>query len=352
MSTKQLGQIVVVMLAVLACNLNLPGNGAENVQPQRTTIIVYTALENDQLERYLAAFQREHPNITVNIVRDSTGIITERLLSEGEATQADVVWGLAATSLVLAHAQGLLQPYAPAGLEQIDSRFRDLSNPPSWVGIDVWMSAFCVNTNRLQELNLPMPKSWDDLLNPVYQGHLVMPNPNSSGTGFMSISGLLQLKGRDKGWEYLDNLHRNMGVYTHSGSKPCRLAGAGEYPIGISFGYRGVIQKESGEPIEVIFPTEGSGWEMEANALIKKSSINTASRTFLDWAISDNAMREYAQGFAITGARTDQPVPDGFPSNPVTQLIDNNFDWAAANRQTILAEWVNRYDEKSEPREE
>ena len=55
--------------------------------------------------------------------------------------------------------------------------------------------------------------------------------------------------GEQKGWEYLENLHENIAFYSHSGSKPCKLAGTGEFPMDISFGYRGITQKKKGEPI-------------------------------------------------------------------------------------------------------
>lgn len=323
---------------------------AESAAADKGEITVYTALEDDQIEGYLKVFKESYPNIKVNTVRDSTGVITARLLAEGKDTPADAVWGLAATSLLLADKDGLLEPYAPAGLDKVDAKFRDSKNPPHWIGIDVWMSAFCVNTVEAKKLKLDMPASWEDLLKPEYKGHLVMPNPNSSGTGFLSVAAILQLMGEEKGWEYLDKLHENIGQYTHSGSKPCKMAGTGEYAIGISFDYRALKQKADGEPIEAIFPKEGSGWEMEANALIKKTTINPAAKTFLDWAITPDAMKQYAQSYSITSVKTDVLVPAGFPGEPSAQLIKNDFEWAAANRENILAEWLKRYDAKSEPK--
>ncbi len=358
MSTRRSFRLVllaVLALALAACVTVVPaGDAAAPAAPATSaddnTIVVYTAIEDDQLERYLKPFYAEHPEIEVQIVRDSTGIVTAKLLAEKDNPQADLIWGLAATSLLVLEAEGMLEPYAPAGLERIEPRFRDADNPPSWVGIDVWMTAFCVNTVELEANGLPMPTSWADLIDPVYRGHLVMPNPASSGTGFLSVSAILQLFGEEAGWEYLDALHENMGQYTHSGSKPCRLAGAGEYTIGISFDYRAVIQAAAGEPVVGVYPSEGSGWEMEANALIKKPVIKDAAKTFLNWAISDAAMREYAVSYGITAAPTGLPIPEGFPADPVAQLAENDFVWAALNRDRILAEWIARYDAKSEPR--
>ena len=83
--------------------------------------------------------------------------------------------------------------------------------------------------------NLPIPTDWNDLTKPVYKGHVIMPNPNSSGTGFLDVSSWIQLKGEDAAWKYMDALHENISRYTHSGSAPCKLAARGETAIGVSF---------------------------------------------------------------------------------------------------------------------
>lgn len=344
--------VFIVVLLVASCSTPTDqGNDVAGTSPGvAETITVYTALEDDQLKDYLSLFEKEHPEINVNIVRDSTGIVTAKLIAEKDNPQADVVWGLAASSLLLADQQGLLEPYAPAGLDRVKPQFRDDRDPPHWVGIDAWMSAFCVNTIEAENNGLPIPQSWEDLTDPVYQNHIVMSNPASSGTGYLSVAAILQLKGEEEGWAYLDALHNNIAQYMHSGSKPCKAAGTGEYPIGISFGYRATKQKEAGEPIEPVFPTEGSGWDIEANALVKKAEIKPAAKTFLDWAITPGVSDKYAQNFAVTAVPTDVPIPEGFPPDPTQQLIQNDFQWAAENRDRILEEWTKRYDSKSEPR--
>jgi iron(III) transport system substrate-binding protein len=330
-------------LAVGLVLITLPARAAEE-------ILVYTALEDDQIPRYLESFKKLHPDITVKIVRDSTGIVTAKLLAEKANPQADLVWGTAATSLLVLDQEGMLAPHTPKGVEKVPSQFKDNRHPPQWVGIDAWMTGFCVNTVETKAKKLPIPTSYADLLKPVYKGQLVMPNPASSGTGFLTVSAILQLMGEQKGWDYLDKLHQNMAVYTHSGSKPCKQAGAGEFPIGISFGYRGIQEKAKGAPIETVFPKEGSGWDLEANALMKKATIKPAARIFLDWAIGESAMREYAKSYAVVSIPTGQAIPEGFPKEPLKQMIKNDLNWAAKNRERILGEWAKRYDAKSEPK--
>ena len=311
-------------------------------------ITVYTALEDEQVSAYLEVFNTEYPDITVNVVRESTGIITAKLLAEKNNPQADVVWGTAASSMMVLDDQGGLAPYAPEGVDRILPQFKSDKEVPTWVGIDAWETAIIVNTTEAEKLGLPEIKSYEDLLDPALKGQIVMSNPNSSGTGFLTVSAILQLMGEEEGWAYLDALHENVAQYVHSGSKPAKMAAAGECAVGISFGYAGLSQKEKGAPVEVIFPEEGSGWDLEANALINKEEINPAAYTFLDWAISDSAMALYKENYPII-TTNDVGTYDGYEGNPLDQLIDNDFSWAASNREGILNTWMEKYDGKSAP---
>lgn len=313
-----------------------------------TELTVYTAIESDDLKRYAAAFERDNPDIKVKWVRDSTGIILARLRAEKKNPQADVVWGLAATSLMILKAEGMTVPYTPKGVEKLDPRFVDSAKPPHWVGMDAWAAVICVNTVEAGKKGLPVPKTWRDLTNPVYKGAIVMPNPASSGTGFLAVNSWLQLFGDGGGWQYMDDLHKNVSWYTHSGSKPCRQAGAGEAPIGLSFEFRGAKEKTAGAPLELVVPTEGVGWDMEASTIIKGTKKLEAAKKLIDWSISEKAMNEYNQGYAVVAITAlAKPVPN-IPTNILQAMIKNDFDWAAKNQDAILAEWNKRYDGKSE----
>ena len=86
---------------------------------------VYTALEDEQVTDYLEEFKELYPDVTVNVTRESTGVITSRLLAEKDNPVADVVWGLSATSLLQLKQEGMLEPYAPEGVDRILPEFKD-----------------------------------------------------------------------------------------------------------------------------------------------------------------------------------------------------------------------------------
>ena len=321
---------------------------------QKTQLTVYTALETDQIKAYENGFHRSNPDIELKWVRDSTGVITAKLLAEKANPQADVVMGVAASSLALLDSQGMLQPYAPLNLDAIMTKYRDKKSPPDWWGMDVWGATVCFNTVEAQKKNIPKPETWKDLTKPVYKGQIVMPNPASSGTGYFDVVAWLTLWGDDNGkgggWKYMDALHENIAQYTHSGSKPCNMAAAGEYVAGISFEYRANTNKAKGAPIDLVFPKEGLGWDLEAFAIHKGTRKLDAAKKLADWASSKDAMRLYGKNFAITAQPGVAEPLANVPKDYEARLVKMDFAVAAANRERILDEWTRRYNAKSEPK--
>jgi iron(III) transport system substrate-binding protein len=324
--------------------------GAGHAAAQKTQLNVYTALETDQIKAYEAAFNKSYPDVELKFTRDSTGVITAKVLAEKANPQADIVIGTSASSMAVFANEGMLEPYAPKGLDKIPAGYRDSQNPPRWVGMDVYGAAICFNTVEAQKQNLPKPQSWKDLTKPVYKGKIVMPNPASSGTGFLDVSGWLQMWGEADAWKFMDALHENIGVYTHSGSQPCKQAGAGEFPIGISFEYRAMQTKKSGAPVDVIFPTEGLGWDLEASGIMKGTKKLDAAKKLMDWLATPEAMALFANNFAVVAMPGVAKPLEFIPADYEKRLIKNDFDWSAKNRDKILAEWTKRYNGKSLPK--
>jgi iron(III) transport system substrate-binding protein len=326
--------------------------GAGSAFAQKTQLLVYTALETDQIKAYQDGFNKVYPDIELKWVRDSTGVITAKLLAEKANPQADVVMGVAASSLALLDKQGMLQPYAPINLDAIMSQYRDKRKVPAWWGMDVWGATICFNTVEAQKKNIPKPETWKDLTKPVYKGQIVMPNPASSGTGYFDVTAWLSLWGDDGGkgggWKYMDGLHENVAQYTHSGSKPCNMAASGEYVVGISFEYRANTNKAKGAPIDLIFPKEGLGWDLEAFGIMKDTKHLDAAKKLADWASSKDAMLLYGKNFAITAQPGVAAPLANVPKDYEARLVKMDFGWAADNRERILTEWTKRYDGKSE----
>ncbi|NLS12964.1 putative 2-aminoethylphosphonate ABC transporter substrate-binding protein [Vibrio sp. SM6] len=330
-----------LMKGTMATLLALLANHAFAAQE----VTVYTAFETDILAKYKSAFEKENPDIKIKWVRDSTGIMTAKLLAEKNNPQAEVVWGLAGSSMALLKQDGLLKPYTPKGLDDLHDNLNDPQDNQAWFGNDAFFNAICFNEIVAQQLNLPKPTSWNDLTNPIYKGHIAMPNPASSGTGYMQVSAWLQNMGQEQAWAYMEKLDHNMAHYTHSGSKPCVQAGMGEVAIGISMASRGAKLKSQGAPLAVITP-KGIGWESEAVGLVQPSE---AAKRVVDWSISQAANELYVQMYPVVGHKAVKATASNFP-NVQANMAKMDFAAMGSQRAAILATWSAKFDGKSEPK--
>lgn len=304
-------------------------------------ITAYTSLEEDDVKVYLEAFAKAEPDIHVHVLRLSTGDLGARILAEKSNPQQDIIWGWAVTQMADPRILEMVEPYKPKGIDKVNTAFKDPQN--RWFATTGYLAGFCVNTEVLKQHNLPMPKSWQDLLDPVYKGQLVMPNPASSGTGYLQIASILQMKGEEEGWKFLKELDKNMAQYIKSGSKPCKMASAGEYAIGASFAFSGVKQILQGYPIKLVIPSEGAGYEIEVSALMKTSQNKGDAKKFLDWLLTLDAAKLYGERAAMSavpGAEPTKAVLDaGLPADISTVLYKMDFNWSAANKARVIDKW-------------
>lgn len=331
--------VLLIFCVMIAFSISM------GVAAAKEQVVIYTSLENEEVVDYLELAKKQLPDLDIQAIRLSTGELGARMLAEKENPQADCIWGWAVTNMSEFVPKGMLVPYKPKGWDKIPAHFK---NPDGyWTAIDLYAAALVPNTKVLQSKNLPMPKGWNDLLNPVYKDMLIMPNPASSGTGFLQVASLLVMLDPDyknkpveqnKAWDFLKELDKNMGQYIKSGSKPAKLTAAGEYAIGCSFAFVYSSLKKKGFPVALVLPEEGAGYELEANALLKGAKHEKAAKKFLDWAISEKAMNQYAK-FKLGVTYPNIQGPKDLPALASIKLAPMDFPWQSENRAKILEHW-------------
>jgi len=320
-----------------------PVHAAEKIQ-----LTVYSTLQKEALTPYAAAFEKAHPEYHINWVRDAGGVIHARLLAERDNPRADVIFGLPVTDILsLAH-DGLIEPYAPKGYQQLDPMFIDKNTPPLWTGLDMYLNVICFNTVEAQKRGIPKPTSWSDLLNPVYKGQIAMPNPTMSNTGYGYVHGWMQKMGEDKAWQFLDKLHENISVYTSSSATPCKMAAAGEYVVGLSTDLTGPFLKTKGAPIDLLVPNNETAWDIETAAMIKGSKKPDAAKVLIDWGVTRQAREVFGKLYGVVGMdNLGEGPPNSIPDG-VKKAQHYDVQWSIDNRTRILTEWAKRYNSKSE----
>jgi iron(III) transport system substrate-binding protein len=213
--------------------------------------------------------------------RMSSTELWSRVQAEAPHFNADMIWGFMNAHALIGTQRGWFIPYKSKAWKDIPANFQDPDG--HWYGSNYWFAAGVMNTKLLKEKNLPAPKSWQDFGKPIYKGELVMPNPGTSGTAFLSVSALMQIFGEEKGWELLAKLNENAGQLTKSGTAPAQLVAQGEYAVGISWDQAIYGRVAKGFPIEGLIPSEGTAYDLDSSAILKGCKNLDAAKKLTDW---------------------------------------------------------------------
>ena len=217
--------------------------------------------------------------------------------------------------------------------------------------MDVWGATICFNTVEAAKRNIPKPESWQDLTKPVYKGQIVMPNPASSGTGYLDVSSWIQIMGEANAWKFMDGLHENVAQYMHSGSRPCAAAAAGEYAVGISFEYRANREKAARRADRPRVPEGRAGLGPRGHGHHEdhdQARRREEARRLGDLGRRDGALRgqlrDHRRDFGVEAAAERAR---GLRQQARQERLRMG---GRRTRSKILAEWSKRYDSKSAPK--
>ena len=298
---------------------------------------------SDWCEAIVAGFQRD-TGIKVNMVRKSSGEILAQLRAEAQNPKFDLWFGGSTDTHFVAAEQGLLQPYASPNMANLHAwalKAHAQSNQ-NCVGVSSAAIAISWNTEVLKKKNVSPPTNWDDLLAPRFKGEVQLLNPNSSGTAYTIIAGWVQMWGEDKAFDFMKALHVNVNSYARSGGAPIKAVANGETGVTINFDLGALTERFAGYPVEMIYPPQGTSYEVACMAIIKGARHEAQARQFYDWYLTPRAMDigpAVNQWFvpAHKGAAPNPKLPD--PAK--IKLIDYDFATygSAATRKKLLDRW-------------
>ncbi len=288
-----------------------------------------------------AEFEKINPEITVNFVRMSSGEALTRLRNEKDNPQFDIWWGGPIDSFVAAKQEELLDAYDSPNLANIldPALMKDADN--FWAGIYVGSLGFATNKDWLAEHpDAAAPTSWDDLLKPEFAGQLMVAHPSSSGTSYTAMCTILQLKGEEEGWAYIQDYAAQVLQFTKSGAAPAKFVGQGEAAVAIVFSHDIVAEIENGSPLELTFPAEGTGYEIGGMGIIKGAAHLDAAQKWFDWALLP-ATQELGPTYAAYQAPTVKDAQASRPELLTVKLIDYDFDYCGTNKTTFVDRFIN-----------
>jgi iron(III) transport system substrate-binding protein len=285
---------------------------------------------------------KELTGVNTRFVRLSAGLVPARLEAFKNNPEFDVWHGGPADGYVVGRNLGLTEAYLSPTRKMISKAQLDANG--FWSGVYLGALGFCSNTQALAKLGVKLPKSWADLLNPKLKGQILSAHPATSGTAFTTFwTQVTRLGSEDKAMEYMKELNKNILYYSRSGVAPVGAAGSGEVAVGLVFAHDCVAGAKNGLPLKVSFPSEGTGYEIGAVALIKGARNPLAAKTFIDFTLSADAQNLGVGADAFQALTNPQAKYNRLiiPLSKV-KLVDYDFE-KAGNRKPDLTK---RFDDE------
>lgn len=299
----------------------------------------------DTVRPILDEFEKD-TGIRIEHLTMKNGEILQRLTNEKDSgvAIADLWFTGGADTFIDAAQKDLLIPYMSKTGEALADNMKDPDG--YWYGTSLTLVNWIVNKDLIAEKGLKMPETWEDLLQEGLKDEVSMPNPASSGTAYNVVSAILQTKGEEAGWEYLDKLIEQVPFFTARGSDPANHVVNGEAIVGINASNGDRELEVNNAHIKIVYPSDGTGWWPQPVAIVNGTKNEAAAKVFIDWILSKKGMSTMAITRNAAVARTDVERPEGIIDITTLNLFETDFQANAKARDSILEKWAEHAEGK------
>ncbi len=267
---------------------------AETITPQlieaakkEGKVVWYTSIDLSVSEKIAAYFKEKFGGIEVRVERTGAERVFQRIGQEyaSNVHAVDVANSSDAAHLLAWKRQGILEPYLPEDVAKYyKPEHRDADG--TYAGFRATLSPIAYNTKLVKAEDAPA--SFKDLLDAKWKGKIVKAHPGYSGTILTATFEMV----RDIGWEYYEALAKQNVMQVQSATDPPKKLSLGERSV-MADGteYNIFLLKESGQPVEAVYPTEGTPFIVGPNGIFKAAPNPNAAKLFQNYCFTPDAQR-------------------------------------------------------------
>lgn len=321
--TKLILMLILVGLIVLAAC----GEGGKE------KVIIYSSGLDYENEYYVERLTEQFPEYEIILEYINTGNHAAKLKAEGLNTECDITLDLEDVYLdVIKENLADLSSYdfSVFADDMVDADYKYL--PALRNGC-----AIILNIDIFEEMNLTEPSSYEDLLKEDYKGLISMPNPKSSGTGFVFLKSLVNAWGEEEAFEYFDKLENNILQFPSSGSGAVNALIQGEVAIALGMTSQAVNSINEGSNLKIIFFEEGSPYNAYGHGIIKGKETRKAVKNVFDFFYTNLLVENNEMFYPELLFKDKEPSMENYPENIKYSDMSNS---TPEERERLLEKWT------------
>jgi len=293
--------MVKFIAAAAACLLGAAPVAAQQIESELVLITPVAKTLTDPALAEFAKYAKERWNVNVktSAVAAGTPVAYGQIVEWKGRPTADIFWGGESALFDKLAEQKLLVPHGmpkatvdaiPATLGKPKPIY--LKDPKGfWIGTVLEPYGLVYHPRLFQRLGVPPPKDWDDLLNPKLKGHVAQCAPTRSSSSHATYEVILQRDGDAKGWEWLQRLGANTGMFTARSRDVPSVVAKGEFAAGFAVpSYMAFEDRLAGFDIKFVAPK--TAWiTPEPIAILAGARNPNAARAFIEFLLSERGQR-------------------------------------------------------------
>lgn len=321
-------KLIAFILGILSITMLASCSGGSNEE----RVVIYSSGVDYENEYYMERLEEEFPEYDIVLEYMNTGNHAAKLKAEKTNTECDITIDLEDVYLDLIKdslADLSHYDFTVFADEMVDEDYKYL--PAMRNG-----GAIILNMDILEEKGLDEPESYEDLLKPEYEDLISMPNPKSSGTGYVFVKSLVNAWGDDEAFEYFDKLNENILQFSSSGSGAVNSLIQGETAIALGMTSQGVVNINEGRNLKIVFFEEGSPYNAYGHGIIKGKEEREAVVEVFDFFYTDLIAETSEKFYPELLFKDWQPVVENYPENINYSDMSGN---TPEERERLLEKW-------------
>lgn len=242
------------------------------------------------------------------------------IYADSDSPGIDILWGGGDYYFQKLAKEGLLSPMklradflatVPADLGGVPLYHHDEEkNVHLWCGSTLSGFGFIYNAALLRRCNLPVPKQWDDLLDPRFAGLISLGDPTRSGSAATAFEMIVQSEPDwPRGWAKLLGILANAKRFTDSAGSAANAPALGEALVATCIDFYGSTRvAEAPDELFYLSPVGQTAFTPDPIAILKSPPHPEMAQRFVDFVLSQAGQSLWA-------------LPPGHPAGPSRRAL-------------------------------